>query len=149
MVADIVQKVLQNNPQAVYLNLVKQGFMLPGTSATVADIISVIEMQMVKPGSANFLIATFDVVVNNQGLYAAELMQLTTSRGKSIQFLLMDELANQTPESPLASITASLSSPTTTEAVPVWIVLLVAVLTFIGIVVVARGVWKVIGKIFN
>jgi hypothetical protein len=140
-----IQKIIQNNPQAVYLNLVNQGLMSPGGNPSVGDIIGVIELQLSNGAGADFLLRTFNVVVNANGLYAAELADMTTKRGKNIQMILIDELAIATDQqSPFDTISSSFSARP-----PQWLSFTLAILAMIGLLVLIYAGVKAIGRIFK
>ena len=142
---ELIQKIIQNNPAAVYLNLVNQGLMLSGGNPSIGDIISVIELQLSNGAGADFLLRTFNVVVNANGLYAAELVDMTTRRGKSIQMILMDELAIATDQqSPLDTISSSFGTRP-----PQWLPVLVGILAVVGAFVLVYAAWKAVGRIFK
>jgi hypothetical protein len=140
-----IQKIIQNNPQAVYLNLVNQGLMSPGGNPSVSDIIGVIELQLSNGAGADFLLRTFNVVVNTNGLYAAELADMTTKRGKNIQMILIDELAIATDQqSPLDTISSTFGARP-----PQWLPVMIGLLAVVGAFVLVYAAWKAVGRIFK
>ena len=119
--------------------------MLSGGNPSIGDIISVIELQLSNGAGADFLLRTFNVVVNANGLYAAELVDMTTRRGKSIQMILMDELAIATDQqSPLDTISSSFGTRP-----PQWLPVLVGILAVVGAFVLVYAAWKAVGRIFK
>lgn len=143
---ELVQRIVQNNPQGILLNLVSAGHMLPGANVTIQDIASVIEVEIKRENSTKFLLDTFDVAVKTDGLYANELYQLSNAKGKTIRMVMQELITDSDNNSFLRSFQVGANTYT---QVPTWARALALVLMGIGLMVVLRLAWKVAGKIIN
>jgi hypothetical protein len=143
---ELVQRVVQNNPQGILLNLVSLGKMLPGSNVSVQDMVAVIEVEINRENSTKFLLDTFDVAVKTDGLYANELYQLSNAKGKTIRMVMQELITDSDNNSFLGSFQVRANNA---FIVPEWARGLALVLMGIGLIVVLRLAWKVAGKIIN
>jgi hypothetical protein len=146
-IVDLIQKIISNNPEGIYANLVKEGKMMPGLNPSMQDVITNVqhELQYGDPDQKGaFLVRVFDVPIQTNNLYANDLISLRNSTGKSPAMVLTDQLMVESNS--MSSTLYNMGKNAGTVPVINWVLI---GLILIGAVVTVRFIARLVGKILQ
>ena len=139
---DLLSQIIANNHIGIYYNLVQMQKMAVGLSPTVADVATVIQMDITN--SANdegYWLKVLDVPIQANGQFGGDLYALQQKMGKSPVRILFDLLeAEQANANPFNSVVRSVNTSPLIQGILLLVFL-------VGLYVTVRTIFRVFARL--